>query len=645
MIGVMIGLVALCQPAASAAVDAEPGPRFERLENGLRIGVVEEHALPLISVQLWYEAGSASDKPGAEGLCNVTRTVLERRDGPPQRLSAAGVRFESRTLMDACYFASVLRPDSLDDVLGVEARRMRPLAATAAEVAAALAAAIKEDESPARDVVREEDRRLLAAMFAGHPYQNPPDFISPRLQGLTPEQANEFARRWFVPGNALVLVVGDVDPEATLGRMRELFGTLEWRQPPRLRGAALPQEATTAPAEPSASVSSAVTIAWLTPPARDIENAAIDVLMHRLCNPVDGPLALRLDKLGCAAPHWRHEQWRQGGMLVLEVAGSEQARSAVSEEIERAASSVPSEIEFNRARALASRDRLRADADFQDRALRLGWWDMMAGDPLMADFEHAAVERLPIGLMQQAAAELLRARRVCVGSSKLPHNVPPGKTPGNAGGPGGCDIGLSSGLEAVASAEVVELRPGLCLRVYRVPGAEQVEVETIITSGLNDARPLTVLMAVGSMRHTVDQVRDYLTYRASEMCPSGPPHLGLIGRGPAGRAAQLVELEAELIRFPQTSHAACARAAELRQAGEDLLKAAARRGEMQVYVPRGFIGLDCSASEYPENTDEVAAALGELGKVDGVEIIITGDPPREELLNAVRAAWPASGKR
>ncbi|MBP9025530.1 MAG: hypothetical protein KBH81_05190, partial [Phycisphaerae bacterium] len=75
----LAGLVLLLQAAVGAAAEGERQPRFERLENGLRLGVVEERGSPLASVQLWYEVGSAADPADSLGLCDVTRRVLAAR--------------------------------------------------------------------------------------------------------------------------------------------------------------------------------------------------------------------------------------------------------------------------------------------------------------------------------------------------------------------------------------------------------------------------------------------------------------------------------------------------------------------------------------------------------------------------------------
>ena len=650
----LAGLVLLLQAAVGAAAEGERQPRFERLENGLRLGVVEERGSPLASVQLWFEVGSAADPADSLGLCDVTRRVLAARGEASERLTAAGGRVESRTLKDACYFATLLPNDRVQLALEAEAARMKRLSASAEAVAAAVAT-VQRESAAAGGRGKGAARQSAGQLFEGHPYGRP-GLSEDSLPRLTADAVNEFARRWFIPGNALVLVVGDVDAEATLVRMRELFEPLEWRQPPHVREAPLPEPGAASPAATQDSPAGDVTIAWLTPPARDLKNAAIDVLMHRLCNPVDGPLARRLAEMGYAPPRWRREQWRSAGMLVLETAGSAEARAAVTEEIERAAKSVPNEIELNRARSLVRRDRLWSRADFGRRALQLGWWDIVAGDLLLDDFERTAIRRLPVRDVQAAAAGLLHARQVVVSHREAADRDQPWRA-GSAGptaAPWEAALQAFETPPAIEGIDVKELRPGLRTVLKRVPGQEQTVIATKITATAMQEQAMSALMAVGSELHTVDEIRDYLTYRASEIYPfvnrrtpgaeaqlSG--QAGLLAFGPSEYAPQLIELQAELLRRPQTSPQACARAAQLRQKYAESLRLAIEAGEVAAYVPSGFISAAHSAPEYPGSADEVREALASLHNIEQVEIVAIGDFSREDLLGAVEAAWPAAG--
>ncbi|MEW6249737.1 MAG: insulinase family protein, partial [Planctomycetota bacterium] len=209
-------------------------PEVSRLANGLEIVLVPDHALPLISVQVWYRVGSADDEPNRPGLAHVARAHLEHRDDAPLRLLAAGVRLDSWTARDACWFASVMpaTPEFLEFVLKIEAERMRPRAADAGAVDAALKAAAHDNSNP-RDARGEALRRVLTALFAGHPYAEPPGCLAESLRSVTADELNAFRERWFVPGNATLLVVGDFQPPLAAELVRRHFAGLPWAEPPR----------------------------------------------------------------------------------------------------------------------------------------------------------------------------------------------------------------------------------------------------------------------------------------------------------------------------------------------------------------------------------------------------------------------------
>ncbi|MCP5119653.1 MAG: insulinase family protein [bacterium] len=147
--------------------------------------------MPLVSVQLWYKAGSALDDVNNPGLCHVTRTILEHRDDAALKLRAAGVRFESETLRDGCYFSSVLPLNFVEYVLDIEAGRMKKLAVSPEMVKAGLNAAAREYGSAKDEAARldqEAERLMLAAMFPDHPYQHPPGLVAESLKDLKDQE-------------------------------------------------------------------------------------------------------------------------------------------------------------------------------------------------------------------------------------------------------------------------------------------------------------------------------------------------------------------------------------------------------------------------------------------------------------------------
>ncbi|MEW6254276.1 MAG: hypothetical protein AB1716_26795, partial [Planctomycetota bacterium] len=340
-------------------------------------------------------------------------------------------------------------------------------------------------------------------------------------------------------------------------------------------------------------------MAWLTPAAGDRDNDAIDVLTRRLCNAVEGPLYRRILDAGFRPPTWGHAAFREAGVLVLRIedgGGEEAARKgdagaapssrpaagessaatprttaarlaeverAVTEELARAAAEPPSEIQLNRARALAARRLMRASDSVAERAENLADAEVVGGDIFQAEYRLRRVQSLPAGDVQHAA-ELLRKTR-CVIATTNPDRSSDEPTPGpptaNSGEPplprltstafDSQELSAAEALRLLAqhagdvpamrspgttpALSVHDVQDGVRLTVCRVRGWPVVEVRTT-ARGLSESAARVRLQA-GSEYHSADELRDYLTYHGLELdshCDSG--RAGLRGSGPPERA-------------------------------------------------------------------------------------------------------------
>jgi hypothetical protein len=420
------------------------------------------------------------------GRCEVIRQRLEGGPVVPAALRACEVRFESRTLRDACYFAWFLPGALLEDALRIEAQRLPP-------------------PLPRRE-------------GAGGGFE---------------ADGEEFLRRWFVPGNATLLVVGDVQPAAVRAAADRYFRDVPWGEPPRR--AALPPPSIEHAKMPCAGLA----VAWTTPGAADSENAALAVLMQRLCNVVDGPLCRRLTAAGCGSPRWRQEPGRSAGVLVLSVDSARDAaaiETVIQEELERAVRDVPTEIELNRARALAARQVRLSQAGFAERALRIGFYEVVAGDAQLADWELPRVLQVTVGDLQRAAADLRPARTVY--------------GPRVAGGDESAAVAVALHALDLGSAGVRQtIGDSAWITVCTQPAAPLVEVRTLADGPLDLSSALALLTTLWSPRHSAEQIRDYLAYHGLDLFPFVEgTRPGLISRGPSSHVAQMIELQAELLQ-------------------------------------------------------------------------------------------------
>ncbi|MEP0846798.1 MAG: insulinase family protein [Phycisphaerae bacterium] len=558
-------------------------PRFENLENGLRFVVVEDHTLPLVSVQLWCRVGSADDPPETPGVTHVIRTILEQRDQANVRLRAAGLEPVSRTLRDACTFETVLPPSHLEFVLSVEAARLRPLSIDAETLRAAL-----RDCRAHADYSSAVEDGTLDALFAGHPYRFQPWFVAAAVEALPRETLEPFARRWFSAGNATLFVIGDATPDEVRRLVRERFADLPASERPRRPDRDLPQRdriRREAVGQPPGTV-----FAWLTPPLGAVENAAIDVLLQQLLNPLDGPLRAHWERLGAEFSVTRGE-WRECGCVLLFAPplsaardaaeyprrAFEAATAAVQRELENAATFVPSETVHNRNRALARAAAARPNYTFDRRAARLAELEVVGGDILLAEHEPSAHERVSVLDVQNAARSLLERRsaavHVCRSSGPGPNGRPVAPQPPNASPeasplPPGERVArpwnftLPEIVETAGAVpppgarwqpprlERVRVGDGPNLAILAVPGLASATVATVTRgrpalSAPQRGAPASVLPGFDET-----QTAEYLALRGVEVFLADDDDRGgreVIANGPADALDAMLEIHARLI--------------------------------------------------------------------------------------------------
>ncbi|RMF75397.1 MAG: insulinase family protein, partial [Planctomycetota bacterium] len=224
----LLVVAAIHRPSESAFADDRPMPRIARLDSGLRVVIVEDRALPLVSVQLWARVGSAQDPPRRAGLAHLLRVALSRHRDLDLKMRALGLRVFDATYHDACLFEIVAPAALLDRVLAAQRERLgleqideRSLDALKSAVRAAAA----ECGATLADSV---EREALARLYPQHPYGRIPSDVEPSLSELSADEATLHLQRWFAAGNLTLVVVGDVRADVVEGRARAQFADLAW---------------------------------------------------------------------------------------------------------------------------------------------------------------------------------------------------------------------------------------------------------------------------------------------------------------------------------------------------------------------------------------------------------------------------------
>ena len=210
-------------------------PPLHELElgNGARVLVARRAGVPLVAVRLVISAGSALDPAGAHGLSHlvaqVARRGTARRTGKEidDRVESLGSELGAGADEDFTYFGLSAPAEFLSELLDVVVD-----VATAPTFPAVEMDRIRRREVAGLAHVLDEpgavaDRAMISAVYRGHPYGHPTDGRVRDLKNVRRVDAVQFHRKWFSPSSAMLLVVGDVDPERALDLARRKLG--RWR--------------------------------------------------------------------------------------------------------------------------------------------------------------------------------------------------------------------------------------------------------------------------------------------------------------------------------------------------------------------------------------------------------------------------------
>ena len=216
--------------------------RATTLDNGLKVLVQEEHTAPLASVWCWYKVGSKDEPPGLTGVShwvehmNFKGTTNIPRDQVKGIIEQFGGAWNGYTWIDQTTYLETATRDALDRMLFIEAERMAHCLYHPDDCESERTVIISELQGGENDPDQLLDQELTATAFKAHPYGHPTIGWLPDLRTMTREDLHGYYRRYYIPNNATLVVVGDVDPDDVMRRVESHFGGIpEGPEPGRLR--------------------------------------------------------------------------------------------------------------------------------------------------------------------------------------------------------------------------------------------------------------------------------------------------------------------------------------------------------------------------------------------------------------------------
>ena len=202
------------------------------LDNGLKVLVREEHTAPLASVWCWYKVGSRDESPGLTGVShwvehmNFKGTENIPRDQVKGIIEQFGGSWNGYTWIDQTTYLETATRDALDRMLFIEAERMARCLYHPDDCESERTVIIAELQGGENDPDVLLDQEVTATALKAHPYRHPTIGWLPDLQTMTRDDLFGHYRRFYIPNNATLVIVGDVDPDEAIRRAEKHFGAI-----------------------------------------------------------------------------------------------------------------------------------------------------------------------------------------------------------------------------------------------------------------------------------------------------------------------------------------------------------------------------------------------------------------------------------
>ncbi|MET3497398.1 M16 family metallopeptidase [Variovorax boronicumulans] len=291
--------------AASAAAAAAPGPQQFTLANGMTLIVQPDRRAPTAVQMVWVRVGSIDEVDGTSGVAHVLEHMMFKgtKDIKPgefsRRVAQLGGQENAFTSRDFTGYYQQIPVGSLEQIMKLESDRFAGNQWPDDEFKREIEV-VKEER---RLRTEDQPRALLgeqqnAAVFTASPYHRPVVGWMSDLDAMTPDDAREFYKRWYVPANAVLVVAGDVDIAQVRALAEKYYGRIPSRAVPARKPRVEPAQRGIRRIEFKAPAEQAyVSLAFRAPQLASIDDTDSDAWALVVLSAVlDGYAGARLDR-------------------------------------------------------------------------------------------------------------------------------------------------------------------------------------------------------------------------------------------------------------------------------------------------------------------------------------------------------------
>jgi zinc protease len=204
----------------------------DTLANGLRVVVIHNSLAPVVTVETNFLVGGDETPEGFPGMAHAQEHMAFRgckgmsADQTAAIFAQLGGDNNADTQQNLTQYYATVPAADLDVALQAQAACLRGIDNSDEEWAQERGAIEQEVARDLSNPTYKFISRLNEDMFAGTPYAHDPLGTKSSFDATTGQMLKDFYTKWYTPGNAIVVIVGDIEPAATLSKIKQWFGEI-----------------------------------------------------------------------------------------------------------------------------------------------------------------------------------------------------------------------------------------------------------------------------------------------------------------------------------------------------------------------------------------------------------------------------------
>jgi zinc protease len=387
----------------------------QKLENGLRVIIAEDHAAPVFAIALTYNAGSRDEQPGRTGFAHLFEHMMfqgSENVGKGEHFILVlnnGGDMNGTTTEDRTSFFETLPSNQLDLALFLESDRMKSLVVNQSNL------------DNQRNAVEEERRfsvdnqpygraflEISNISYDNFAYKHPPVGEMADLNAATLQEVEQFYRRYYAPNNAVLTLFGDLNGSDAFARVKKYFGGIPSQPaPPVVHMYETPHLGMRSEViEDPLARSPLLIFAWHIPPGNSPDNYAMQVIASVLGQGETSRLYRHLvrEKQLATKLEVKVNQWRGPSLLYISVylasgASPEECQKQILEQVDVLKKNGVHPEELQRARIQYLREQILIRQSDLRSAVELGDDIALFNDPNLIN---TSIDRFNAVTVEQA---------------------------------------------------------------------------------------------------------------------------------------------------------------------------------------------------------------------------------------------------